>query len=219
MAMTLGAGEPPAGPWRVLAFAEFVRLVREQVGSPAGRPPVLAVDGRSSSGKTTLSARLADALPGAAVVHTDDIAWWHAPFGWADLLVGGVLEPVRRGEAVAYRPPKWDERNRPGAVVVPPGAALVIVEGVGAGRRELSPLLDGIVWVQSDQRVIDERNAVRVAAGETTPSDHAAWMGEEVRFVAEERTWERALAIVAGTPPLPHDPSTQVVVAADRLPD
>ena len=53
--------------------------------------------------------RLAD--PGAVVVHTDDVAWWHAAFDWVDLLVEGVLAPARRGAAVAYRPPKWDERG------------------------------------------------------------------------------------------------------------
>jgi len=29
--------------------------------------------------------RLRDAVAGSAVVHTDDIAWWHSRFGWADL--------------------------------------------------------------------------------------------------------------------------------------
>ena len=40
-----------------------------------------AVDGRSSSGKSTLAARLQDAIAASAVVHTDDIAWWHSRFG------------------------------------------------------------------------------------------------------------------------------------------
>ena len=59
----------------------------------AARGVVLAVDGRSSSGKTTLAARLQDAVTSSAVVHTDDIAWWHSRFGWADLLIEGVLVP------------------------------------------------------------------------------------------------------------------------------
>jgi hypothetical protein len=44
---------------------------------PADSP---AVDGRSSSGKTTLAARVQAAVAGSAVVHTDDIAWWHSRF-------------------------------------------------------------------------------------------------------------------------------------------
>ena len=144
----------------MVPIGAFADLVRRQVGAPAGRPPVLAVDGRSSGGKTTLAGRLAAAMPGAVVVHTDDVAWWHAAFDWVDLLVEGVLAPVRRGAAVSYRPPKWDERGRPGAIEVPAGASLVVVEGVGAGRRELTGLLDGVVWVQTDPDEAARRDAV-----------------------------------------------------------
>jgi uridine kinase len=47
---------------------------------PSGRPVVLAVDGRSSSGKTTLASMICEATEHAVVVHTDDIAWYHAVF-------------------------------------------------------------------------------------------------------------------------------------------
>jgi hypothetical protein len=88
-------------------------------------------------------------------VHTDDIAWWHSFFGWAELLACGVLEPIRRGQAVAFRPPAWDERGRLGAIELPADASLVIVEGVGASRREIVHLLDASVWVQSDAQDLD----------------------------------------------------------------
>lgn len=197
-----------------MPIGAFAGLVRRHVGTPAGRPPVLAVDGRSAGGKTTLAGRLAAATPGAAVVHTDDVAWWHAVFDWVDLLVDGVLAPVRRGEAVSYRPPKWDERGRSGAIEVPAGASLVVVEGVGAGRRELTGFVDGVVWVRTDPGEAARRDAVRVAAGETTASDYAAWMAEEAPFVSAQRAWERAFATVCGSPSLPHDPRTEVVVGA-----
>jgi hypothetical protein len=38
-------------------------------------------------------------------------------------------------------------------------------------------------------------------------------MAEELPFTAQQRPWERAAFIVAGTPLLPHDPATQVVIA------
>src|SRR5689334_10952470 len=125
--------EPSGDSWLVMPIGAFAQLVQRHVGAPVGRPPILAVDGRSSGGKTTLAGRLAAAVPGAVVVHTDDVAWWHAAFDWVDLLVDGVLMPLRRGEAVSYRPPKWNERGRAGAIEVPAGASLVVVEGVGAG--------------------------------------------------------------------------------------
>jgi hypothetical protein len=135
-------GEPVAGPWRVVPAGQVLALL--------GHPRVLAVDGRSAGGKTTAAARLAAAVPGATVVHTDDVAWHHSFFDWADLLAEGVLDPVRRGLPVEYRPPAWDERSREGAITVAAGCPLVIVEGVGAGRRELAARFDALVWVQSD---------------------------------------------------------------------
>lgn len=213
VAMVLGEGEPAAGPWRVERLTQFAQLLVSAVGASLGRPGIVALDGRSSSGKTTLAHRLEQAVAGAVTVHTDDIAWWHSFFGWADLLASGVLEPIRRGQAVAFRPPAWDERGRPGAIELPADASLVIVEGVGASRREVAHLLDAAVWVQSDLSAIERRNAARVAAGEANPSVVARWMQEEFPFVAHQRPWERALVVAAGTPELPHDPSTEVVLA------
>jgi hypothetical protein len=38
-------------------------------------------------------------------------------------------------------------------------------------------------------------------------------MAEERPFLAADRPWERAGLVVAGTPGLPHDPATELVVA------
>jgi hypothetical protein len=177
------------------ALTAALELVR---GLPR-KPAVVAVDGRSSRGKTTLAARLAAAVPGACVVHTDDIAWHHAVLDWAGLLADGVLRPFRSGRDVSYRPPQWDVRGRSGSIDVPASCPLLLVEGVGSGRRELSGLLDAVIWVETDAAERDRRDAVRVAAGETTPDDYAAWMAEEEPFVAGQRTWERADLIVRGS--------------------
>jgi hypothetical protein len=69
------------------------------VAGGAGAAGVPA-DGRSSSEKTTPAARLQGAVGGSAVVHTDDLAWGHSRFGWAGLLVDGVLMP---GKDVNWR--------------------------------------------------------------------------------------------------------------------
>ena len=131
----LGDGEPAAGPWHVETVEEFARQLLGSAGSPAGRPAVVAVDGRSGSGKTTLLERIRAAVPASAVVCTDDVAWNHSMFGWADLLADGILRAVHRGEPVSFRPPAWRERSRKGAIEVPAGCEMVIVEGVGAARR------------------------------------------------------------------------------------
>lgn len=216
--MVLGEGEPVAGPWRIVGLSEFANLVLKAAGDARRRPALVALDGRSSSGKTTLARRLEAAVPGAVTVHTDDIAWWHARFDWADLLRTGILEPVHEGRAVAFRPPAWDERNRRGAIETGAGASLVIIEGVGAGRRETAHLVDAVIWVQADLRVIERRNAARVASGETSAEGVARWMEEEFPFVADQRAWERSLVVVAGTPVRAHDPSTELILAPSLKP-
>jgi hypothetical protein len=140
-------------------------------------------------------------------VHTDDLAWHHSIFGWVDLLTDGILERVRRGVAVSFRPPAWEARDRPGAIEVPAGISTLIVEGVGVGRRELADVVDASVWVQSDLATMDQRNLIRVGNGELPMSVHEAWMAEELPFLAAHRPWERASLIVAGTPVL-HLPRT-----------
>jgi hypothetical protein len=81
-------------------------------------------------------------VPGAVTVHTDDIAWSLSRFGWADLLATGVLEPLHTGQAANYRPPAWNEHDRQGAIEVPAATALVMIEGVGASRRETADPTD-----------------------------------------------------------------------------
>jgi hypothetical protein len=185
----------------------------ESVRQFAAVQSLVAVDGRGSGGKTSLSARLAATIPGTVVVHTDDIAWNHAVLAWDDLLVEGILKPVRAGRAVSYRPPQWDLRERAGSIDVPADCPLLIVEGVGSGRRSLADHYDAVIWVESPAALTEERNGARVAAGETTPENYELWMAEENPFVEEQRTWERADLVVAGYPVVHADQITEVVIS------
>jgi energy-coupling factor transporter ATP-binding protein EcfA2 len=217
VALHLVPCEPEAGPWHV-ALLTNVTATLMQLSQRKGadhRPVVLAVDGRSSSGKTTLAARLRGAVAESAVVHTDDIAWRHSRFGWADLLIDGILIPARAGRPIAFRPPQWDNHQRLGAIEVPAGCPLLIIEGVGVARRESAYLIDAAVWVQSDDRETERRSLARVGqAGESpTVQHHRDWMAEEVPFVAHQRPWERADLVVCGTPEISFDPATELVVA------
>lgn len=213
MTMTLGEGEPAAGPWQVVPLAQLVRMLRPRGGAPSGRPWVLAVDGRSGSGKTTLAERIWGVVAASTVVHTDDVAWSQAMFDWTDLLIGGVLEPVHRGEPVSFRPPAWRERNRAGAIEVPQGRELLIVEGAGAGRHELMDLVDAVVWVHSDMAEAERRGIERDGGDAAGVSFWHLWMAEELPFMARQRPWTRANVIAAGTPGVPHDPANEVVIA------
>jgi hypothetical protein len=222
MALQLAQEEPEAGPWRAERLTTVVNAVTRR-GLDQGRPAVLAVDGRSNSGKTTLAERIRDLVPGSVVIHTDDIAWEHSRFGWADLLIDGILVPVRQGQAVSYRPPRWEEHGREGSLEVPDGCPLLIVEGDGAGRREVAHLIDTLIWVQTDEREIGRRSVARAEnrpaadlanqAHDGVPFDEDGWLAEEIPFNTAQRTWERAGLVVCGSPEILYDPGTQIVIA------
>ncbi len=162
--------------------------------APSPTPAVVAVDGRGASGKSTLARSLATALPAAVVVHTDDVAWHHSFFDWADLMMSGVLEPALAGRAVSYRPPAWDDRARPARSRSRRTRVSCSVEGTGAARRELEHLLSFRIWVQSDFFLAEQRGIERdIAQGVNGDANEAF----------------RVLARVAGAgdPVLRHGPS------------
>lgn len=204
-------GEPAAGPWRAEALEGLVRRLLPAAGLRPNRPWIVAVDGRSGAGKTSLVDRILAQVPASAVVHTDDVAWHLSFFDWADELRNGVLEPLLRGEAVHYRPPGWVARERPGAIALPAGRSVVWVEGSGSSRQALTDLLDASIWVQCDN--LEARRRLRARDGQEEEELHREWEEQEIPFLLQDRPWERATAIVAGRPLLEHDPNTQVVTA------
>ena len=187
-------GRAPYLNWRIRSHADVWRdLVRKVTPR---RPLVIAVDGISGSGKTTLAAALADLHQRCAVVHTDDIAWHQSFFDWADLLIEHVLEPLRLdGAPITYTPQAWTQRNRPGAIVIDARTSVVLIEGVGAARRELRPWLDAVIWVDTQPDV----GLARVAArGVDTPQFIDEWTREERAFLADHKPWEIADVLVSG---------------------
>ena len=210
--MLLRPEEPGAGDWRAVPIAELLDMLLPSRSE--GQRVVIAIDGRSSSGKTTLAQRMASVTQRAAVVHTDDLAWWHSRFDWVELLLDGIIEPFLAGRQVMFRPPAWKERGRQGAIDVYPETPVLIIEGVGSSRGEIAGWIDASVWVQADEAIIARRNAARIASGETTSAGVAGWMSEELPFLGADRPWQRATKIVAGTPELSYDDVEEVLVAS-----
>ncbi|MCW2688093.1 MAG: hypothetical protein JWR37_2983 [Mycobacterium sp.] len=189
------------GDWTAIVPATFIDTLVARASPDA--VAIVGVNGRSRSGKTTLADLLATSREHVAVVHTDDIAWHHSFFDWSDVLIDGVLVPLRRnGPPLSYVPTPWIERGRPGSITIPPGTRVVIVEGVGATRRELAPWLDAAVWVETDETVAMERT---VALDRDPPGFVRDWMAAERAHLDRDLPWTRASAIVSGERPMsPH---------------
>ncbi|WP_407640637.1 uridine kinase family protein [Actinacidiphila alni] len=134
-------------------------IVREAV--PArGRTRLIAVDGHAGAGKSTVAARLAAELGGAPVVHTDDLATHEEPFGWTERLAEQVLAPLAEGKAARHQVYDWTARRFAGEREVPP-APVVLIEGVGSGRRALRPYLALLLWLEVSPEVARRRGLLR----------------------------------------------------------
>ena len=138
-------------------------------------------------------------------------------------MITGVLEPLRAGRPVSFRPPGWDNDVREGRIEVPADLSAVIIEGVGVARRSLAPLVDVTIWVQSDYVEAKRRGTRRDIAQWGRTEEEASrlwdeWEAEEVPFLQDDQPWHRAHVIVGTSTPLPHDPETEVVVSRGGIP-
>lgn len=155
------------------------------------RTVLIAVDGRSGSGKTRLSGQLAERVGGCHVV-ADDF-WvggeqdeWLArtpeqraagPVDWRRLR-SEVLEPLLRGEQASWRPFDWETGS--GLAEQPitcAGTPVIVVDGAYSSRPELADLIDMTVLVVVD----DETRRLRLRLRE----------GEE-RMAVWHQTWDLA---------------------------
>ncbi|MDO0916431.1 hypothetical protein QQM39_38085 [Streptomyces sp. DT2A-34] len=108
---------------------------------------LVGVDGHAGSGKSTFAGQLARALGDAPVLHLDDIASHDELFEWTERLLTQVIEPLAHGETAHYAPYDWRARQFGAPVALPP-APVIVIEGVGAGRRALRPYLARLLWME-----------------------------------------------------------------------
>lgn len=123
------------------------RLFTRQPGEQAGGVRVLAVDGRSGSGKSTIGERLAIAAD-APLIHFDDLLpGWDAMEPGPELIVECVLGKLARGLDGRYPVMNWETLEYE-AVRDVPWTDRLVIEGVGASSRHVRPYLASTVWVE-----------------------------------------------------------------------
>ncbi|MEV5613296.1 hypothetical protein [Streptomyces sp. NPDC052225] len=144
---------------------------------------LVGIDGHAGSGKSTFATRLAGALGGAPVLRLDDLASHDALFGWTDRLRTQVLAPLSRGRSARYATYDWNARRYDAERQLPP-ADVVLVEGVGAGRRAVRPYLARLVWMEMAGEVSWARGRAR--DGEAQREFWDGWIPAERAHFADD---------------------------------
>lgn len=169
-------------------------LVISRARRLCGATKVVAVDGPSGAGKTDFATALGERLPGARILHMDDIY----P-GWGGLtqavahLHEQVLAPLAHGEQAAYR--RWDwENERYAAWQSLPTTTLLLVEGVGSGAQPGWQLESALIWLEADR---DERFRRGIERDGVTYLPHwRRWAAGEEALFGADGTRDRADLIV-----------------------
>ena len=169
---------------------------------------LVAIDGHSASGKSTLANTLAALLPHVTIVHTDDFyrptaeverfaltaeAGYQRYYDW-ERLAAQVLKPLSAGRQSCYHRYDWST-NQLGAWVTLPTTGIMLVEGCYAARPELKAYYDLIVLVETSAAQRLQRQQARADA---TPAWLARWDAAERFYLSHAQPQLYADLVITG---------------------
>ncbi len=187
------------------------------------RPVLIAIDGLSGAGKTTLAVELAELLRthiSVSVFHLEDIyPGWDGLAGGMARYVSDVLPPLAGAGTASWRAWDWEADDDGPSVRTEP-ADVVLMEGVGAACAEARPFLDAVVWVEAAE---NQRRTMALARdGDAYAPFWDRWAQQEAYWLADDDVPGRADVVVEGysgkgTPSLVLDALLAVPEVAEKL--
>jgi para-aminobenzoate synthetase len=183
----------PADPLHVEAVVELALDVLPRCGETA----VVAVDGRSGAGKTTLAHGVAADLASygtVGLVHMDHLyPGWDGLAESSEILATRVLEPISQAGPAAY--PRWDwEAGGWGGTVTVEPADFLVVEGCGSSVGPARQYAAVCVFVEADRELRMRRGLAR--DGEAYRPHWRRWAAQEEAVFAADDTKARADIVI-----------------------
>ena len=147
------------------------------------RPTLIAIDGRSGSGKSTFATDLAkylEASASVAILRLEDL--YH---GWDGLhpsfeLYEQLMPQLAEGSTITYPTWDWDSSAVDASRIFAP-ADIVIIEGVGSLHSAARDYLDLGIWLEAPESY--RRNRALARDGETYRPYWEMWAEQEERYL------------------------------------
>jgi hypothetical protein len=187
----------------VTAAGELAKKIAAQVLELVDRGnsmPIVLIDGRSNSGKSTLAAEVQNLIfkngeSAPRVVHMDDLyLGWNGLQAGADYLNRFILKPLSDSYIAQWREFDWANPGEPGFEARNgewrefAGGTPLIIEGCGALNQLSAQVANIKIWLEVPQEIRHQRWLEREGS-----ADHwAEWAAQEEEFYAREKSSELA---------------------------
>jgi len=170
----------------VVAAATLEQIDR---GNPT---PILLIDGRTGSGKTTFAKTLQNRLfqlgeTAPRIVHMDALYdGWNGLDAGSDYMLRFVLSAIKAGKTASWQEYDWAAQARVGAWREFEGGTPLIIEGCGSLSAASAELANLKIWLEADASLRKQRWNTR------EPEAHAeywaVWAAQEEDFYAREKS-------------------------------
>ena len=159
--------------------------------------PILLIDGRAGSGKSTFAESLQQQLfrdgeSAPRVIHMDNIfeGWEGLALG-SDYLVRFILQPLARRETASWQDWSWVKNQRSSWREFSGGTPL-IVEGCGSLSERSKEHADIAIWLEASEETRRERWIQR----ERHLDKFDFWAAQELDFYAREKSQSLADLVI-----------------------
>lgn len=171
--------------------AECIELVSAEILASASATPILLIDGRACSGKSTLAKELQNVLfkqgdSSPRIIHLDDLyPGWHGLAAGVDYLVRVILRPLLKTGKASWQEYDWNLGKRVTWREFS-GNTPLIIEGCGAINNFTSGIATTSIWLE----VPDEIRRARWIERDGNKFDeyYETWAAQELDFYAKENS-------------------------------
>lgn len=173
----------------------------DQLTRKKGKPALVAIDGRSGTGKSTIAKKIAQALNGVEI--NSDNFWsggsneeWdkRSPKEKADTAIdwnrlrSEVLEPLRSGKVAKWHSFDWEKgKGLSSTEIVNNPSQLIVLDGAYSSRPELQDLIDLSILIETTNDQVRRQRLIARENEEYMNEWHGRWDVAEDYYFSKVR--------------------------------